>query len=186
MAWVAGCVAKSSTRPSPITQTLRPSRRLSRYSAPVRMTVPPPSSDGLAWPGGMRPSPDTPSHHDERCRLTCLTLPPLRFIPSPTDTPASGHAHHRPGRCTGPRPVCDSLWPPKTPENRHRRSLPRRSTESRPQRLVAVPLESVAQPTSPPRLSTWTGDFRDRHDTFSPDPCLLSLPDPLRMFSPGR
>src|ERR671919_523807 len=133
----------------------------------------------------MRPSPDTPSRHDARHRLTCLTFPPVRFIPSPSDTPASGHAHHRPGRCTGPHPVCDSLWPPKTPENRYRRSPLRRWTESRPQRLVAVPLESVAQLISPAHLSTWTRDSRGRHDMLSPGPCLLSLPDPLRMFSPG-
>src|SRR5215471_20064471 len=40
IAQVAGCVVTSSTRPSPITQTLRPSCRLSTYSAPVRMTPP--------------------------------------------------------------------------------------------------------------------------------------------------
>ena len=36
MARVAGCVVTSSTAPSPMTQTLRPSRSASRYSAPVR------------------------------------------------------------------------------------------------------------------------------------------------------
>src|SRR5262252_10848578 len=41
MARVAGCVVTSSIRPAPMTQTLRPSRRLSRYSAPVRITIPP-------------------------------------------------------------------------------------------------------------------------------------------------
>src|SRR5262245_11958669 len=39
MARVAGCVVTSAMRPAPMTQTLRPSRRLSRYSAPVRITV---------------------------------------------------------------------------------------------------------------------------------------------------
>src|SRR5689334_9599878 len=40
MAHVAGCVVTSSTRPSPSTQTLRPSRRnVSRYSAPVRIIL---------------------------------------------------------------------------------------------------------------------------------------------------
>src|ERR1700730_15967672 len=33
----AGCVVTSSTRPSPSTHSLRPSRRASRYSAPVRI-----------------------------------------------------------------------------------------------------------------------------------------------------
>src|SRR5437870_7973829 len=37
IARVAGCVVTSSTRPSPSTQSLRPSRRASRYSAPVRI-----------------------------------------------------------------------------------------------------------------------------------------------------
>src|SRR5438270_3915435 len=37
IAAVAGCVVTSSTRPSPITKTRRPSRRASRYSAPVLM-----------------------------------------------------------------------------------------------------------------------------------------------------
>src|SRR6516225_7621705 len=35
MARVAGCVVTSSTRPSPRTQTRRPSSRAARYSAPV-------------------------------------------------------------------------------------------------------------------------------------------------------
>ncbi len=43
MALVAGCVVTSSTSPSPITQTLRPSRKASRYSAPVRMPTPLPA-----------------------------------------------------------------------------------------------------------------------------------------------
>src|SRR5262245_626244 len=37
IARVAGCVVTSSTRPSPRIQTRRPSRRLSRYWAPVRI-----------------------------------------------------------------------------------------------------------------------------------------------------
>src|SRR5262245_32828442 len=55
MAQVAGCVVTSATRPSPIIHTLRPSCRLSRYSAPVRM-IPPsqahtPRPCGLGEPG---------------------------------------------------------------------------------------------------------------------------------------
>src|SRR5215468_12562742 len=37
IARVAGCAVTSSTRPSPMIQTRRPSRRLSRYWAPVRI-----------------------------------------------------------------------------------------------------------------------------------------------------
>src|SRR5216684_5828244 len=40
IALVAGCVVTSSTSPSPSTQTLRPSRSASRYSAPVRICFP--------------------------------------------------------------------------------------------------------------------------------------------------
>src|SRR5918999_4958466 len=39
IAHVAGWVVMSSIGPSPITHTLRPSRKLSRYSAPVRILL---------------------------------------------------------------------------------------------------------------------------------------------------
>src|SRR6266404_3028505 len=53
IARVAGWVVTSSAQPSPMTQTLRPSRRASRYSSPVLMS-PVPSSfhdDFPCWQG---------------------------------------------------------------------------------------------------------------------------------------
>jgi hypothetical protein len=82
----------------------------------------------------------------------CTTL-----MPSPTDTPASGHAYHHPGTCIGPLPVFDSRWTPKTHETPYRTCPPRLSTESRPQRLASVPLELVAQPIAPPHMKAWLG-----------------------------
>src|SRR5215472_16185210 len=56
IARVAGCVVTSSIRPSPMTQTRRPSRNAARYSAPVLILAP--TVAGLPtspWPGSSRP-----------------------------------------------------------------------------------------------------------------------------------
>src|SRR5882724_8945027 len=92
--------------------------------------------------------------------------PPVvgRLSPSSTDTPVSDHALRHPGMCTRHRSVCDSLWTPKTHENPYRSYPPHRSTESQPQRLAAVPLESVAQSSSPHHLNTGLGRVQDLHD----------------------
>jgi hypothetical protein len=85
--------------------------------------------------------------------------PDGRPTASPTDTLASGRAPRRPGTYTGHRSVCDSLWTPKTHESLYRSYRLRRSTESRPQKLAAAPLASVAQSRFPPILTTGLGRF---------------------------
>jgi hypothetical protein len=95
-----------------------------------------------------------------------------RPIASPTDTLASGRAPRRPGTYTGHRSVCDSLWTPKTHESLYRSYRLRRSTESRPQKLAAVPLASVAQSRSPPGLTTGLGRFQDLYDILREDHLL--------------
>jgi hypothetical protein len=95
-----------------------------------------------------------------------------RPIASPTDTLASGRAPRRPCTYTGHRSVCDSLWTPKTHESLYRSCRLRRSTESRPQKLAAVPLASVAQSCSPPVLTTGLGRFQDLYDILREDHLL--------------